>query len=66
MAVMGGVRARIVVGSWKNGVAKKYIFCLSRRSGARASERNEHDKSGNVLCLRDWNENDIRSDSVFG
>ena len=66
MAVMGGVRARIVVGSWKNGVAKKYIFCLSRRSEARASERNEHDKSGNVLCLRDWNENDIRSDSVIG
>ena len=66
MAVMGGVRERIVVGSWKNGVAKKYIFCLSRRSEARASERNEHDKSENVLCLRNWNENDIRSDSVFG
>ena len=54
------------MGSWKNGVAKKYIFCLSRRSEARASERNEHDKSGNVLYLRDWNENDIRSDSVIG
>ena len=54
------------MGNWKNGVAKKYIFCLSRRSGAMASERNEHDKSGNVLCLRDWNENDIRSDSVIG
>ena len=66
MAVMGGVRERIVVGSWKNGVAKKYIFCLSRRSGARASERNEHDKSGNVLSLRAWNGNDIRSDSVIG
>ena len=66
MADLGGVRARIVVGSWKSGVAKKYIFCLSRRSEARASERNEHDKSGNVLYLRAWNENDIRSDSVFG
>ncbi len=66
MADLGGVRARIVVGSWKNDVAKKYIFCLSRRSGAMASERNEHDKSGNVLYFRDWNENDIRSDSVIG
>ena len=66
MADLGGVRARIVVGSWKRRVAKKYIFCLSRRSEARASERNEHDKSGNVLSLREWNENDIRSDSVFG
>ena len=38
------MRARTVVGNWKNGVAKKYIFCLSRRSEAMASERNEHDK----------------------
>ena len=66
MAVMGGMRARTVVGSWKSGVAKKYIFCLSQWSEARASERNEHDKSGNVLCSRDWNENDNWSDSVYG
>ena len=39
MAVTGDVRARTVVGNWKDGIAEKYDFCWMRRTEA---ERREH------------------------